>query len=73
MLGGISGIDRFLGLVADLVRRMLQVRRQKETQGSYEAIERDPAGEFVDRYGVRGDGDDSGTAAQADPGERPDQ
>lgn len=71
MLGGISGIGKFLGLLADLVRRLLRSRKKSAAQESRDSIERDPAGEFIDRYGVRDDEQGSGTdAAETDSGER---
>jgi hypothetical protein len=53
MFGGINGLGRFLGLLAQLVRKILRARKEKTAQDQYDAVERDPAGAFIDRYGVR--------------------
>jgi len=76
MFGGFSGIGKFLGLIASLVRRVLAARKTRAAQDSYDRIEDDPAGAFIDRFNgrVRDDGDEPGSAsAQADPGERDDK
>jgi hypothetical protein len=71
MFGGINGIGRFLGLLASIIRRILQSRKRRKAQESYEAIESDPAAEFIDRYGVHENGSESkAPASQANAGKR---
>lgn len=73
MFGGFSGIGKFLGLIASLVRRVLAARKTRAAQETYDRIEDDPAGAFIDRFSGRvSDGGDKSAdpSAQADPGER---
>jgi len=72
MLGGVSGFGNFLGLLADIVRGVLGARKKREAQERYEAVESDPAGEFIARYGVRGSEtrEPPPSASPADPGKR---
>lgn len=71
MLGGIRGIIKIFSLLVDVVRWVRRARKKSAAQESRDSIERDPAGEFIDRYGVRDDEQGSGTdAAETDPGER---
>jgi hypothetical protein len=70
MFGGINGIGRFFGLLAQLVHKVLQIRKEHAAQERYDAAERDPAGAFIDRYGVRPDETDKTASPETDPGER---
>ena len=75
MFGGINGIGKFLGLLTQLVQKLLRFRKEQAAQKKYDASERDPAGAFIDRYGghddgVRPDKTDNPAPSETDTGER---
>lgn len=72
MFGGLRGLSALLLLIADLARMILRARKKKAARESYEAIESDPAGEFIDRYGMRDpeSGESDASASKAGTRER---